>query len=192
MLGLIAGPLRHLGRFTFADIAAVRLSPVPIRVFAAIAALAITLMYLMSQMIGAGSLIEILFGIPYSTSVVIVGTLMVTYVSFGRMLATTWVQVTKAILPVCAPVFLSVLALAHIGFDLNALYAKAAAVHGRGRDLFQPGGMNMGPIAVVSLAIALCLGIPGMPHILMRTFTVSNPVAARRSLVISMALIALI
>lgn len=190
MLGLVAGPLRKLGRFTFADVTAVRLSPVPIRVFAAISALAVILMYLISQMIGAGGLIEILFGIPYSTSVIIVGVLMITYVSFGGMLATTWVQVVKAILLVFALAFLSFLALAEVGFNLDTLYAKASSVHSLGRKLFQPGGMNMGPVAVISLAIALAFGIPGMPHILMRFFTVPSPVVARRSLVIGMLLIA--
>src|SRR5690606_22976007 len=138
------------------------------------------------------SLIEILFGIPYSTSVIIVGVLMVTYVSLGGMLATTWVQIIKAVLLVFALAFLSLLALIHVGFDLNDLYVRAADVHSRGSNLFQPGGMGMSPVAAASLAIALCLGIPGMPHILIRFFTVPNPAAARKSLIVSMVVISIV
>jgi len=189
MLGFIAGPMRRLGKFTFADAAAARLSPVPIRIIAALSALAVTFMYLIAQMLGAGGLIQILFGIPYTIAVVIVGVLMVIYVAFGGMLATTWVQFTKAILLVAGAAVLSFLALAETSFSLNELYARTAAAHEMGLALMQPGGLGLTTLESISLSLAIGLGIPGMPHILMRFFTVSNPVAARRSIVISMAVV---
>ena len=188
MLGFVAGPMRKLGRFTFTDAAAVRLSPVPIRVIAALAALAVTLMYLIAQMIGAGGLIQILFGIPYNVSVIIVGGLMVIYVAFGGMLATTWVQIIKAGLLFWALAVMSIMALAETGFSLNELYARAAAVHKLGADLFQPGGLGLTQGQTISLALAIAIGIPGMPHILMRFFTVPSPVVARKSLVVGMGM----
>jgi cation/acetate symporter len=191
-LALIAGPLRRMGRFTFADVTSARLSPVPMRIFSSISALAVTLMYLIGQMIGAGGLIEILFGIPYTYAVILIGGLMVVYVAFGGMLATTWVQIIKAIVLVFAMVLLSTMVLAEAGFSLGNLYGKAEAVHKLGRDLFLPGGMNMSTLAAASLAIALILGTPGMPHILMRFFTVRNPHAARQSLIVAMIVIGLV
>jgi cation/acetate symporter len=186
VLGFIAGPLRRLGKYTFADVITVRLSPVPIRIMAAVSSLAIMMMYLIVQMVGAGGLIEILFGIEYNWAVVIVGVLMVTYVAFGGMLATTWVQIIKAMMLFAGLATLSILSLAQFNFDLGALYDKAASIHNLGADLFQPGGMNLSTAQAASLSIAIALGMPGMPHILMRFFTVPNPVTARRSLVIGM------
>ena len=189
MLGFIAGPLRRLGRYTFADVAAVRLSPKPIRVLAAVSSLAVTLMYMIIQMVGAGGLIQILFGIPYTYSVVIVGSLMVIYVAFGGMLATTWVQIIKAILMFLGLFTLSMLALAKTGWSIDDLYARAAEVHKLGDNLFQPGGLRLSVAQAASLSIAIAFGIPGMPHILMRFFTVPNPIIARKSLVIGMVVI---
>ncbi len=188
MLGFVAGPMRRLGRFTFTDAAAVRLSPVPIRIIAALSALAVTLMYLIAQMIGAGGLIQILFGIPYYASVLIVGGLMVIYVAFGGMLAATWVQIIKAGMLFCALFVMTVMALAETGFSLDKLYARAAAVHKLGADLFQPGGLGLTQGQTFSLALAIAIGIPGMPHILVRFFTVPSPVVARKSLVVGMGM----
>ncbi len=189
MLGFIAGPMRRLGRFTFADAAAVRLSPVPIRIISSLSALAVSFMYLIAQMLGAGGLIQILFGIPYAGAVIIVGGLMVIYVAFGGMLATTWVQFTKAILLVMGVSILAVLALGQTNFSLDELYSRAAEVHTLGLSLMQPGGLGLSTLEAVSLSLAIALGIPGMPHILMRFFTVPDPEAARRSLVISMVVV---
>lgn len=191
-LALIAGPLRRMGRFTFADVTSGRLSPVPMRIFSAISALAVTLMYLIGQMIGAGGLIEILFGIPYTYAVMLIGGLMVVYVAFGGMLATTWVQIIKAIVLTFSLVLLSFLVLAKTGFSFGNLYEKAQDVHKLGSALFLPGGMNMSPVAAASLSIALILGTPGMPHILMRFFTVRNQQAARQSLIVAMIVIAIV
>jgi cation/acetate symporter len=191
MLGFIAGPLRRLGKYTFADVACARLNPVPIRILAAFSSLAVTLMYMIIQMVGAGGLIQILFGIPYTYAVIIVGSLMVIYVAFGGMLATTWVQIIKAILMLSGLAVMSVLALAHVGWNLDELYSRAASVHKLGEGLFQPGGLNLSVAQAASLSLAIALGIPGMPHILMRFFTVPNPNTARKSLVIGMVFIGL-
>lgn len=189
MLGFIAGPMRRLGRFTFVDAAAARLSPVPIRVIGALSGLAVTLMYLIGQMLGVGGLIEILFGIPYEAAVVLVGILMVLYVAVGGMLATTWVQITKAIILVMGVSLLALLALAHTQFSLDELYARASAAHKLGAALHQPGGMNLTAIESASLSLALILGMPGMPHLLMRFFTVPDAATARRSLAISITIV---
>lgn len=191
-LALIAGPLRRMGRYTFADVTSGRLSPVPMRVFSSISALAVTLMYLIGQMIGAGGLIEILFGVPYTYAVILIGGLMVVYVAFGGMLATTWVQIIKAIVLVAALILLSFLVMAKAGFSFGNLYEKAQDIHKLGSDLFLPGGMKMSPLAAASLAIALILGTPGMPHILMRFFTVRNAHAARQSLIVAMLVIGVV
>jgi cation/acetate symporter len=192
MLGFVAGPMRRLGRFTFVDAVAAHLSPVPIRIIGALSALAVTLMYLIGQMLGAGGLIEILFGIPYAVAVVIVGSLMVIYVTFGGMLATTWVQFTKAIVLTAGVSLLALLAVARAHFSLNVLFEQAAAVHKLGPRLFLPGGTGMSAVEAASLTLAFILGIAGMPHILMRFFTVPNPAAARRSLAIGMTVVGVV
>lgn len=189
MLGFVAGPMRRLGRFTFVDAAATRLSPVPIRIIGALSALAVTLMYLVGQMLGVGGLVEIMFGIPYTVAVCLVGVLMVAYVALGGMLATTWVQLTKALLLCFGVSLVALSALAHTGFSLDALYARARDAHKMGNQLFQPGGLGLSPLEGASLAMALILGMPGMPHILMRFFTVPDAVTARRSLAVSISVV---
>lgn len=189
MLGFIAGPMRRLGRYTFADAAAARLSPVPIRIITSLSSLAVIFMYLIAQMLGAGGLIQILFGIPYTFAVIIVGGLMVIYVAFGGMLATTWVQFTKAMLLVLGASILAFLALGQTGFSLDELYARATNLHALGLSVMQPGGLGLTTLESISLSLAIGLGIPGMPHILMRFFTVPDPVAARRSVVVSMLVV---
>jgi cation/acetate symporter len=191
MVGFIVVPLRRLGKYTFADVAAVRLSPRPIRTLAAISAVAVSLMYMIVQMVGAGSLIQILFGIPYKASVTIVGVLMTVYVAFGGMLATTWVQIIKCVLLLGCLLILVVLSLAHTHFSLDELYVRAASAHKLGMNIFQPGGLNLSLLQSASLTIGIALGMLGMPHILMRMFTVSSPRVARQSVIIAMGLIAL-
>jgi cation/acetate symporter len=192
MLGFVAGPMRRLGRFTFVDAAATRLSPTPIRIIGALSGLAVTLMYLIGQMLGVGGLIEILFGIPYEAAVVLVGFLMVVYVAFGGMLATTWVQLTKAVILVFGVSVLAILALAQTNFSVNELYERAASVHKLGAGLLQPGGMGLSAIDSASLSIALILGMPGMPHLLMRFFTVPDAETARRSLAICITIVGIV
>src|ERR1700722_2323336 len=125
MVGFIVVPLRRLGKYTFADVAAVRLSPPRIRILAAISAVAVSLMYMIVQMVGAGSLIQILFGIPYRASVVIVGALMTVYVAFGGMLATTWVQIIKCVLLLSGTILMVALICSRFGFNLNSLIRTA-------------------------------------------------------------------
>ena len=182
LLFLMTGPMRRLGKFTYADVVANRLNPVPIRTLAAVSTLAITIMYLVAQMVGAGAMIEIMFGIPYWAAVVAVGGLMITYVTFGGMLATTWVQIIKACLMIAGVTLLSFLALTKVDFDVNRLFVMAAEKHRLGEGVFQPGGMRMSPFVTASVGMALGFGIIGMPHVLMRFFTVPSPKVARRSM----------
>ncbi|WP_244598835.1 cation/acetate symporter ActP [Rhizobium tubonense] len=185
ILFLVAEPLRNLGRYTFADLAAYRLSESPIRTIAGINTLVIVLFYLIAQMVGAGKLIELLFGLPYWVAVVLVGVLMMLYVTFGGMLATTWVQITKAILLLSGTVLMSVLILSHFGFSVNGLFAAAIAVHPKGAAIMAPGGLVKDPISALSLGVALIFGTAGLPHILMRFFTVSDAQQARVSVLVA-------
>ncbi|MBT8079931.1 MAG: sodium/solute symporter [Gammaproteobacteria bacterium] len=182
ILFVFADRLRNLGRFTFADVVAYRLQSGPLRVLAAVGTLTVAIPYLIAQMVGAGSLIETLFGLPYWAAVVIVGTLMTTYVVFGGMLATTWVQVIKAVLLLGGGTMLLVLTLAAFGFNLDAMFAAAADAHPRGESIFGPGLMYTDPISVISLGLAFLLGTAGLPHVLMRFFTVPDAQQARRSI----------
>ena len=174
--------MRNLGQFTFADVVAYRLHPEKLRTLAAVGTLTVALPYLIAQMVGAGSLVEALFDIPYIAAVMIVGTLMTVYVVFGGMLATTWVQVTKAVLLLCGGTALLVLVLAQFGYRLDALFSRAAEVHSKGEGIFRPGGLYNDPISVVSLALAFVCGTAGLPHVLMRFFTVPDATEARRSI----------
>ena len=182
ILFVFADRLRNLGRYTFADVVAFRLQPHRLRVLAAVGTLTVAIPYLIAQMVGAGSLIETLFGLPYFVAVLIVGTLMTTYVVFGGMLATTWVQVVKAILLLSGGTALLVLTLAAFGFDLGAMFDAAAKVHPRGESIFGPGLLYRDPISVISLGLAFILGTAGLPHVLMRFFTVPDAQQARRSI----------
>lgn len=192
ILFLLAERLRSLGRFTFADVLSWRLEERPVRAFAAVGGLAVSLLYLIAQIVGAGTLVQILFGIPYAWSVIIVGGLMVVYVSFGGMLATTWVQITKAFLLVGGVVFMAIALLVYFKFDVAALYTAAAANHPLGADLFAPGGLYKDPLSAFSLAVALIFGMAGLPHILMRFFTVPNIYEARRSVFYATGIIGLV
>src|SRR5271156_5362170 len=178
---LMAEPLRNLGRFTFADVASYRLQATPIRAMAATGTLVTVAFYLIAQMVGAGQLIELLFGLPYLYAVVFVGILMVIYVTFGGMIATTWVQIIKAGLLLFGATLMSLLVLAQFGFDFNALVAKAIEVSPKHEAIMLPGPQVASPISAISLGMALMFGTAGLPHILMRFFTVRNAKEARKS-----------
>ena len=189
VLFLIAEPLRNLGRYTFADVVASRLDPMPVRISATVGSLATIAFYLIAQMVGAGSLIRLLFGIPYETAVVIVGCAMMAYVLFGGMLATTWVQIVKAVLLLGGAATLAIMVLARFGFDPRALFAAAAAQYGAG--VLAPGKLVSNPLDAISLGMALMFGTAGLPHILMRFYTVPDARTARRSVFIATGLIGL-
>ncbi len=178
---LMAERLRNLGRYSLADVASYRLSAVPVRSFAAVSSLVVVAFYLIAQMVGAGQLIQLLFGLPYSSAVLIVGVLMILYVTFGGMIATTWVQIIKAVLLLLGATYMAFAALAHFGFSINALFDAAVAAHPRKAAILSPGLQFKNPISTVSLGVALMFGTAGLPHILMRFFTVSDAREARKS-----------
>jgi cation/acetate symporter len=178
---LIAEPLRNLGKFTFADVASFRFQQTPIRVMAACGTLVTVAFYLIAQMVGAGSLIKLLFGLDYAYAVVIVGVLMIVYVTFGGMVATTWVQIIKACLLLAGATFMAFMVLSKFGFSPEALFAKATEIHPKKLAIMQPGTLISNPLSAISLGLALMFGTAGLPHILMRFFTVSDAKAARKS-----------
>lgn len=177
---LLAEPLRNLGKFTFADVASFRLGQTPIRTLAACGSLVVVAFYLIAQMVGAGKLIQLLFGLPYAYAVVMVGLLMIVYVTFGGMVATTWVQIIKAVLLLAGASFMAFMVLLTYGFSPEALFAKAVEVK-KTEAIMAPGGLVNNPIEAVSLGIGLMFGTAGLPHILMRFFTVADAKAARKS-----------
>jgi len=181
VLLLIAEPLRNLGKYTFADVASFRLQQKPIRILAASGSLVTVIFYLIAQMVGAGKLIELLFGLPYTTAVVIIGVLMTFYVTAGGMLATTWVQLIKAILLLAGATLMAILVLAKFGFSFENMFAAAVKNHSKGNAIMAPGTLVTDPISAISLGMALMFGTAGLPHILMRFFTVKDAVQARRS-----------
>ena len=181
ILFLIAERLRNLGRYTFADVASYRLAQLPIRTLSAFGALAVVALYLIAQMVGAGKLIQILFGLPYELAVIIVGVLMMLYVTFGGMIATTWVQIIKAVLLLSGATFIALMVLNHVDFDLEQLFRQAIAVHDKGEAIMGPGTLVSDPVSAISLGVALIFGTAGLPHILMRFFTVADAKQARRS-----------
>lgn len=179
---LFADRMRNLGKFTFADVLASRLAKAPMRIFAALSTLVIVVFYLISQMVGAGQLVELLFGLDYNYAEVAVGVLMVCYVLFGGMMATTWVQIIKAVLMLVSGVSISLLALAAFGFDYNALLAKAIAMHPKHEAMLAPTSFALAPISALSLGLAMFFGSAGLPHLIMRFFTVPTARAARLSM----------
>jgi cation/acetate symporter len=186
-----AGPLRRLGRYTLGDVLVSRLADPKMRVFSGVATIVISLIYLIAQLVGAGALVSVLFGLGFNQSVIIVGALMAIYITFGGMLAATWVQIIKAVLLICGVVLLSALAISHAG-GLGAVYDQAAAVHKLGARLFQFGGMKLDLFSAVSLGVGLTLGVLGLPHLLIRFFTVPDEHAARRSMVTACAIIGVV
>ena len=181
ILFLVSERLRNLGKYTFADVAAYRLQQTPIRTLAAFGSIATVILYLIAQMVGAGKLIQLLFGLDYEYAVILVGTLMILYVTFGGMLATTWVQIIKAILLLSGATFMAVMVLNHFDFSLEAMFTQAIEVHPKAEAIMVPGGLVSDPISAISLGVALMFGTAGLPHILMRFFTVADAKEARKS-----------
>ncbi len=192
LLFLIVERLRRHGQHTFADVICRRLDPTPMRILAAVCTLASGVMYMMVQMVGAGALMQVLFGVRYGHAVALVGTLTVLYVALGGMLATTWVQIVKAALLVIGVTLLSFVVLARFGFDFSELYKQATSVRVDGWLLTQPGGLKLDLISAVSLALAMTFGIAGSPHILMRFLTVPNAAAARTSAFVALLVTAFV
>ncbi|MBK7465196.1 MAG: cation acetate symporter [Betaproteobacteria bacterium] len=181
ILFLIAERLRNLGKFTFADIASYRLDQNRIRTFAAIGSLTVVCFYLIVQMVGAGQLIQLLFGLEYNYAVVCVGILMMVYVTFGGMTATTWVQIIKACLLLGGGITLMLMTLSQFGWSLDNLFSKAIESHKLGEKMMAPGSLMADPISAFSLSLGLLFGTAGLPHIMMRFFTVPNAKEARKS-----------
>lgn len=181
ILFLIAEKFRNLGKFTFADITAYRLEAKPIRTISAISALSVIVFYLIAQMVGAGQLIQLLFGLPYSFAVILVGILIICYVTFGGMHATTWVQIIKAILLLSGATFMAIMILYLTKFDLKYYFDLAISHHPKGESIMKPGTFLPDTISALSLGLALMFGTAGLPHILMRFFTVKDAKEARKS-----------
>jgi cation/acetate symporter len=208
VLFLIAEPLRNLGKYTFADVVAYRLRQTPVRLAAAFGTLATVIFYLIAQMVGAGNLIKLLFGFNYNIAVIIVGVVMLAYVLFGGMLATTWVQIIKAVLLLGGALLLCLLVLAQFSFNPVELFAQAAAAYNKAAapaieatattaaiagqpavDVLAPGKLISNPWDAFSLGLALMFGTAGLPHILMRFYTVPDAKAARKSVFYATGLI---
>ncbi|MGD9601891.1 MAG: cation/acetate symporter ActP [Gammaproteobacteria bacterium] len=181
VLFLLSERLKNLGRFTFADAVSLRLNPTAMRCLAATGSLVAVVLYLVAQMVGAGKLIEVLFGLRYEVAICTIGVLMVLYVSFGGMIATTWVQIIKASLLLVGGTALTFLICQRFDFSLDALLREAGARHTLGMAMLSPGHMVHDPLSILSLGTTLVLGTAGLPHILMRFFTVPDAPAARRS-----------
>jgi cation/acetate symporter len=179
ILFLIAEPLRNLGKYTFADVVAFRLKQTPTRIAASIGTLAVVTFYLIAQMVGAGNLIVKMFNIDYTIAVVVVGTVMMIYVLLGGMIATTWVQIIKAVLLLFGALMLAVMSV--WAFGLNPIGLFAAAAEKAGPAVLQPGKLISNPWDAISLGLALMFGTAGLPHILMRFYTVPDSKAARKS-----------
>ncbi|MDA8432662.1 MAG: sodium/solute symporter [Nitrospiraceae bacterium] len=176
---LISEPLRNLGKYTFSDVVAYRLHQRPIRAAAAAGSLVTVLFYLIAQMVGAGTLVKLMFGLPYEAALVAVGALMIAYVLFGGMLATTWVQIIKAVLLLGGATILVFLTLNRVGFSYGDLFGQAEKMYTN--KFLEPGGLVTSPLEAFSLGLALMFGTAGLPHILMRFYTVPDAKEARKS-----------
>lgn len=185
LLFLVVERLRNLGKYTFTDVLAFRLQQRPIRIVAATSTLIISLCYLTAQMVGAGALVEALFHIPYQYAVIVTGVLMILYVALGGMLATTWVQITKAVLLMVGTFVLFIGVLYAFDFDLNALIVASDDAFDAEKSVLSPGNFVSDPISAFSLSLAFIFGPAGLPHILMRFFTVPDASEARRSLLVT-------
>ncbi len=207
VLLVVAEPLRNAGKYTMADVLAYRLRPRPVRAMASLSTITVSTFYMIAQMVGAGALVKLLLGqaVSYEWAVAGVGVLMIVYVVFGGMIATTWVQIIKAVLLMSGSIFLSVLVLRHFDFSFAKFFDAIAhvSVKGEVKDFLQPGviygsgvevagwGKGWGPIDLVSLGLALVFGTAGLPHILVRFYTVPDARTARVSVVWAMAIIGL-
>ena len=179
MLKFVAGPLRRLGRFTLADVIGGRFPDERLRRLLGVISILISVMYLVAQLVGGGALMSILFGTSFDTGVMIVGGLTATYAVFGGMLATSWVQIVKATALLSVIAWISVLAMWHSG-GIEAIYERVGQVAGGG--LLRFGGMHLGVYSTLSLITSLTLGMLGLPHLLVRIFTVPDERAARNSI----------
>ncbi|MCP3675250.1 MAG: sodium/solute symporter [Gammaproteobacteria bacterium] len=188
ILFLIAERLRNLGSYTFIDVVSYRLKKKPIRIISSIGSLSVVIFYLIAQMVGAGKLIQLLFGLDYIYAVLLVSFLMMLYVSFGGMLATTWVQLIKAILLLIGGTMISFLILKSFDFNFDAMLASATKVHPKGEDILAPGLWLKNPVSTISIALTMMFGIMGLPHILMRFFTVKDASDARKSVFVATSL----
>ena len=184
---LIAEPLRNLGKYTFADVVAFRLKQGPIRIASSFGSLLTITLYLIAQIVGAGGLIKTLFGLPYELAVVLVGIVMTLYVLFGGMLATTWVQIIKAVLLLGGATILVLLTLSHFGWNPTVMFKSASDTYGP--EVLAPGGFVKNPFDAISLGLALMFGTAGLPHILMRFYTVPDAKQARKSVFVATGLI---
>lgn len=178
---LMAERLRNLGKFTFADVAAYRFSQKPVRSFAALGSLTVVLFYLIAQMVGAGQLVRILFGLEYAYAVIMVGIVMMMYVLLGGMTSTTWVMINKAVLLLAGTTLMAVAVLFGVDFNPDRLFERAIDLHALKDALMAPGGLIQDPVSAISVGMALMFGTAGLPHILMRFFTVASAREARKS-----------
>ena len=190
ILFLMAERLRNLGRFTFSDITAYRLDQGKIRTMAAVSSLTVVCFYLIAQMVGAGQLIKLLFGLDYNVAIFAVGILMMVYVTFGGMVATTWVQIIKAGLLLAGGTLVMVLAFSQFGFSYSEMITRVTAVHKLGDKLMYPGSLLADPVTAISLGLGLMFGTAGLPHILMRFFTVTDAKEARKSVLYASGFVA--
>ena len=190
ILFLMAERLRNLGKFTFSDITAYRLDQGKVRTMAAISSLTVVCFYLLAQMVGAGQLIKLLFGLDYNIAIFAVGMLMMVYVTFGGMVATTWVQIIKACMLLTGGTLVMVLAFSQFGFSYQKLLESATAVHKLGPKLMYPGSLLADPVTAISLGLGLMFGTAGLPHILMRFFTVTDAKQARKSVLYASGFVA--
>ncbi|WP_375712099.1 cation acetate symporter [Azonexus sp.] len=190
ILFLMAERLRNLGKFTFSDITAYRLDQGKVRTMAAVSSLTVVCFYLIAQMVGAGQLIKLLFGLEYKVAIFAVGILMMVYVTFGGMVATTWVQIIKAGMLLFGGTLVMFLAMSEFGFSFTNLLDKAMSVHNLGDKLMQPGSFLADPVTAISLGLGLMFGTAGLPHILMRFFTVSDAKEARKSVLYASGFVA--
>ncbi|NIB43497.1 cation/acetate symporter ActP [Pseudomaricurvus alkylphenolicus] len=181
VLFLIAERLRNLGRFTFIDVVSFRLSAKSIRPVAAVASLFVLVFYLIAQLVGAGKLIQLLFGLDYILAIVSVSLLMVFYVAFGGMLAATWVQFIKAVLLVVGGTLMALLLLNHFDFNMSRIFTRATEIHPMKDGLMEAGAWLKSPGSVLSVGLTLLFGFIGLPHILMRLFTVKDAASSRKS-----------
>ena len=190
ILFMMAERLRNLGKFTFSDITAYRLDQGKVRTMAAISSLTVVCFYLIAQMVGAGQLIKLLFGLDYNIAIFAVGILMMVYVTFGGMVATTWVQIIKACMLLAGGTLVMFLAFSRFGFSFQTLLEKATAVHKLGPKLMYPGSLLADPVTAISLGLGLMFGTAGLPHILMRFFTVTDAKEARKSVLYASGFVA--
>ncbi len=190
ILFLMAERLRNLGKFTFADITAYRLDQGKVRTMAAVSSLTVVCFYLVAQMVGAGQLIKLLFGLDYNVALVVVGALMMIYVTFGGMVATTWVQIIKACMLLLGGTAVGLLAFSQFGFSFDELTNRAMDVHKLGQKLLNPGSLLADPVTAISLGLGLMFGTAGLPHILMRFFTVTDAKEARKSVLYASGIVA--